>query len=271
MLHDLAGIGRGRGHQEILLAEPPGRAVVEHQPVLAQHQPVARLADRQRREDVGVDAVEEIRGVRPLHGDLAERRDVDDAGRLARRRRLAHIGLLDRLAGQAIDHRAVPEAGRIHRRAVGDMPVVHRRQPLGPDLAVALGRQRADRHRRERRAEARRADLGDLLAERVRHDGEAGHVRGLALVGRHAERRVALQMLDRDRSLRDGRGGCRRRSRRAGSRRRLCLAASISKTGAGAMSSSSARPRRDALRRRSCRRVRPQGLRPAPRRARMCR
>ena len=211
MLHDLAGVGRGRGHQEILLAEPPGRAVVEHQPVLAQHQPIACLADRQRREDVGVDAVEEIRGVRPLDGDLAERRDIGDAGRLARRLRLAHIGLLDRLARQAVDHRAVPEAGRIHRRAVGDMPVVHRRQPLGPDLAVTLGRQRADRHRREGRAETRRADLGNLLAERVRHDGEAGHVRGLALVGRHAERRVALQMLDGDRNLRDGRGGHRRR------------------------------------------------------------
>ena len=36
----------------------------------------------------------------------------------------------------------------------------------------------------------------DLPADRS-HDGEAGDVRGLALVGRHAERRVALQMLDR--------------------------------------------------------------------------
>ena len=40
--------------------------------------------------------------------------------------------------------------------------------------------------------------LGDRLAARLRHDGEARDVRQLALVGRHAERRVALEMLDRD-------------------------------------------------------------------------
>ena len=97
--------------------------------------------------------------------------------------------------------RAVPEAGRVHRGAVLDMPVMHRRQPLGPEVAVAFGGQRADRDRREGRAEARRADLGDRFAERFGHDGEARHVGGLALVGRHAERGVALQVLDRDETL----------------------------------------------------------------------
>jgi hypothetical protein len=80
MLHDLAGIGRRRGHQEILLAESPGGAVVEDQAVLAQHQAVARLADSQGRKQVGIDAVEELGCVRTLDGDLAERRDIDDAG-----------------------------------------------------------------------------------------------------------------------------------------------------------------------------------------------
>ena len=75
---------------------------------------------------------------------------------------------------------------------------MHRRQPFGLDLAKALGGERAERHRREGRPEARRADLGDRLAERLGHDGEARHVGGLALVGRHAERGVALQVLDRD-------------------------------------------------------------------------
>ncbi len=46
------------------------------------------------------------------------------------------------------------------------------------------------------RAVDRRAGLGDRAAGQLRHDGEALHVRGLALVGRHAERGVALQVLD---------------------------------------------------------------------------
>jgi hypothetical protein len=43
MLHDLAGIGGGRGHQEIVSRQPPGGAVVEGDAFLAQHQPVAGL------------------------------------------------------------------------------------------------------------------------------------------------------------------------------------------------------------------------------------
>ena len=78
---------------------------------------------------------------------------------------------------------------------------MHRRQTFRPDLAIALGSERADRNRREGRAETRRADLGDLLAERIRHDCKTGNVGRLALVGRHAERGVALQMLDRDEPL----------------------------------------------------------------------
>ena len=198
MLHDLAGIGRGRGHQEIVVAEPPGGAVVERDAVLAQHQAVARLADGQRRKHVGVDAVEKRRRIRPLHGDLAERGDIDDAGAGAHRSRLAHIGLLDAFARLAVDHRPEPQSGGIHPRAMLDVPVMHRRQPLGLQVAVALGGERAKRDRRKRRAETRRADIVDRRAHRIGHDGEAGHVGGLALVGCHAERGVALQVLDRD-------------------------------------------------------------------------
>ena len=49
-----------------------------------------------------------------------------------------------------------------------------------------------------------------------------GDVRGLALVGRHAERRVALQVLDRLEAFALRPARCRRRSRRSGSRRRPC-------------------------------------------------
>ena len=64
VLHHLGRVGGGGGHEVVVLGEPRGGAVVQHEAVLAQHQPVARLADRQRREGVGVDAVEEDAGVR---------------------------------------------------------------------------------------------------------------------------------------------------------------------------------------------------------------
>ena len=82
----------------MILGEPRRGAVVEHEAVLAQHQPIARLADRQRREGVGIDAVEEDAGVRPLHVDLAERRHVAHADRLADIRHLAVHRVLRLLA-----------------------------------------------------------------------------------------------------------------------------------------------------------------------------
>src|SRR3546814_2328991 len=63
--------------------------------------------------------------------------------------------------------------------------------------AHALAGQRAERDRRVRRAEAGAADLGNGEPALARHQGQADDVGGLALVGRHAERRVALQVLDR--------------------------------------------------------------------------
>ena len=79
-------------------------------------------------------------------------------------------------------------------------------------------------------------------------DGEAVQVRGLALVGRHAERRVALQVLDRLETLRAAPGARRRPSRRSASRRRPCPWPGISKSGS--------RPSRCAVRRRAAGRVR---------------
>jgi hypothetical protein len=79
MLHHRPALAGGGGHQEMLVAEARGGAVVHDEAVLAQHQAIARLADRQRREAVDVDPVEEGRRRPALHVDLAEGRDVADA------------------------------------------------------------------------------------------------------------------------------------------------------------------------------------------------
>jgi hypothetical protein len=64
MLHYLGRVHRGGGHEEAVLGEPGGGAVVHHDPVLAQHHAVARLADRQGGEHVDVKPVKQ----RPASG-----------------------------------------------------------------------------------------------------------------------------------------------------------------------------------------------------------
>ena len=203
VLHHAAGLrGRG-GHEEALGREPRGRAVVHHEAVLAQHQAVARLADRQRREGVGVDAVEERRRVGALDLDLAERRDVADADAARARRHLAVHGLEPVLLARA---RIILRAQPLRRSRRRPRPA---RPPIDARAAAASagnpcrddGRPARRCHRRVRRPEDRGADLGDRAAGDLGHDREAGDVRRLALVGRHAERGVALQVLDRAEAL----------------------------------------------------------------------
>ena len=82
---------------------------------------------------------------------------------------------------------------------------------------------RADRDRRDR------ADGRSWCRPRgIVRAGELGQIArpltfdGLALVGRHAERGVALEMLDRAEAFARGERDVRRRSRRSGNRRRPC-------------------------------------------------
>ena len=64
-------------------------------------------------------------------------------------------------------------------------------------LGGMQARQRADRDGNMRRARQCHARFRDRAACQLRHDGKAADIRRLALVRRHAERRVALQMFDR--------------------------------------------------------------------------
>ncbi len=201
MLVDLGRIGGGGRHDPAVGAEARRRAVVHDEAVLAQHDAVARLADRQRRERVDVHPVEQGADVGPLKLDLAEGRDVDQPDRAAHRPHLASrpsasspfplsAGNMRRAATAPVSTKTAPA---LFRKRVG------RREAGRPEIDAAMvAGEGAERHRRPGRAEHGDSGLGDRLAARLRHDGEARDVRQLALVGRHAERRVALEMLDRD-------------------------------------------------------------------------
>ena len=68
-------------------------------------------------------------------------------------------------------------------------------------LAAVMSGESAERDRRIRRAIRRRSDLRDRPVHQFGKDGKADDAADLALIGRHAERGVALEMLDRTKAL----------------------------------------------------------------------
>ena len=120
-------------------------------------------------------------------------------------------------------HSRATAACMSRRRAGSSAPASRARRPrtprprLGPAVnrrVCAPGRtaaarrpaKRAEGHRRIGHAEGRQPDLRHRPAERPRDDPEGVHVRGLALVGRHAGGGVALDVLDRAEALAERRG-----------------------------------------------------------------
>ncbi len=105
----------------------------------------------------------------------------------------------------------MPAAIFLEHRTMRLVPGMQRRLPERTvERAPRLAGEGADRHRHEGKAGTDGAALRDAAAGKAGHDREAVDIGGLALVGCHAERGVALQMLDRDvilsRGERDVRG-----------------------------------------------------------------
>ena len=183
--------------EEALLAEPHHHAVVEQEPVLVAHQPVAAATDRQRRHHAGVEQVEELARIRPLHQELAERRGVQQPDPLAGVRDLPRHRRLGALAALPVAERPPPVADRLPLRAVGVVPAVDRRLPRRlEERPPRLPGQRPEAHRRIGRPEGRRPHLRDRPVACRRQHRQPVDVRELPLVGRHPERGVALGMLD---------------------------------------------------------------------------
>ena len=175
---DAAGIGRGRGHHVMHLAETRRGAVIHHHPVLAQHQAVAGLADGKGGEGVAVGEVEESAGVTALNVDLAKRADIADADGIAGGQHLAVDGLAPvRLALAREPLRPQPGACLDECRALFGRPVVRRRQPCRAEVAAdrAAGKG-GDGGRGVGRAIDGGAGLGNRLAGQFGHDGQSQHI-----------------------------------------------------------------------------------------------
>ena len=222
--HHLAGRRRRGGDEEMALPQPRHRAVVHDEAVLAQHQPVAHPPHRQRRDGVGIDPVEEGRRVRPLHVDLAERRHVADADRAAHHRDLARAAL----AASPSRPAAGNQPGRYQSPAsTNGAPDGHDRRMRRREALRRQPLARAAGARAPRSAPARRA-AGRSWSRSRRCRGRSApastasprDAAGLALVGRHPERGVALHVLDRAEALPRRQAPRPSPSRRSGSRAR---------------------------------------------------
>ena len=206
VLEHARGIGRGRGHKIAVGGKTRHRTVIENESVLPEHHPIARPPHVQGRERVDVKPIEEGAGIRSLHVDLAERGDVAKSDARAHRADLARHGLLPiTFAGLREVLRAKPCAGLDEDRSARRGPHMRRRKSCRTImLAAMVAGERADRDRREWGPKGRRAGLRDGPARELGHHRERVDVRGLALVGRHPERGVALEVLDRAEALARG-------------------------------------------------------------------
>ena len=115
--HQTGGSG-GCGHQIVVVAQPRRGAIVQHQPILSQHQPIANAVQRQGGKRVGINKVQKARGVTALNVDFTKGRDISHPDGVSDIANLAVAAVTPmRLAGFGEIAGAVPKARLNHRRA----------------------------------------------------------------------------------------------------------------------------------------------------------
>src|SRR5213075_1377160 len=121
-----------------------------------------------------------------------------DAYVLANVARFAIRRIVLRFAAARVRMRPLPQTGIDETSTLLFVPCMHRRVPRGLNMrTLRMPGKCAERYRRIRRAERRGADFGNGNAKLFAQDREPDDIARLALVGAHAERCVALQVLDR--------------------------------------------------------------------------
>ncbi len=196
----------------MVIADAGGHAVVEDHAVFLAHQAVAGLAHIELGPGVGVDAVEELAGIRPLDVDLAQGRGVQQADAVAHRLALAGHGGVDVFTGLGEVPRPLPLADVFELGTVFHVPGMqcseaHRLE----QVTTVATRYRAECHRRVVGAEHGGAHFRNGDTDRTGGNRQAVDVAQFALVGTEAQRGVALDVLDRLEALAgrqlDGGGG----------------------------------------------------------------
>ena len=113
----------------MVVCQTQGHTVVEHHAVGSAHNPVTGFADLELEVAVGVDPVDELRGVLALDFDLAERCGVQEAHGFAHSPAFAGDCCVHVLPVLRVVPRALPLADVFEHRTVGHVPRVDVRLP----------------------------------------------------------------------------------------------------------------------------------------------
>ena len=193
-----SGAARGGGDVKLVGGEARHHAVVVDEAVITQQYAVLAPTDGEFAPVVHVHAVHELGGVRPDDGDLAERRGIEDTDAFAYRQTLARDRGMHVLATTREIAGALPHADVLENGALARGPRMHgRASDRVEEFAPGLPGEAREGDRGVRHAERRQAHCRHRLAEFVRRMVQGVEVRRLALIGRHAGRGVAFDVLDR--------------------------------------------------------------------------
>ena len=179
------------------MGNAPDHAVIGDKTVFTAQYAIAALAHAQLGPGIDVHAVHELCRIGADHLDLAQGRGIENAAVLAHRQTFAPNRRLHILAPLREEAGAFPQGHVFENGPLLDRPIMDRgRADRIEQVAPRHARQHPEGHRRVGHTEGGQANLRDRPVQGVRDHAQRIKVRGLALIGRHAGRGVALNMLD---------------------------------------------------------------------------
>ena len=197
VIENTRGAAGCRRDVEPVMRKTRDDAVIHHVAVFPEHHSVPASTRLELQPVIGIEPVQELGCIRADDLDLSESCRIENADARTHRLAFARDGSVDVFAVLQEIARPAPERDVLEHGAVLGRPGVDRRLPDRLEQCTTRrADQRAEGDRRIGRPKCRRADVGDRTIQRLRHDLERGHVRCLALVGRHSGGGVALDVLD---------------------------------------------------------------------------
>ena len=196
---DAIRMRRGRADQVAIFSQPGKYAIIDHDTVLAEHQPVTNTTGLQSKDVVNVDSIEKFARIRPFTFDLAEWRTIEESDASTDRKRFLPNGGFAVATIDCVIFRSLPGAIVFEYSPLINMPGVRRQQACRcVKISMPLPGNRTHWHRHELWSECRRADFCDRSVGQFGEQRQYVEVAGFTLIDCHSCGRVTLQMLDRN-------------------------------------------------------------------------
>ena len=180
-------------------AYPEGHTVIEKSTVLTKHQAKASPPDCQVVKPVGVDPVQQFRGIRPLKFKRTQGRTVVDCTGLAGSKSFAAHRIVHGLpfVGE-IKRTTEIRPGLVHGGALCHVPLRHRGGPCGNNqLATFAAPDHPETHGGKRRPKGRGTGCALRLTQFPGNKADHVGVADSALIHCHPGGRIPFDMLDR--------------------------------------------------------------------------